>query len=234
MYLYNKDNNMIEVYSVNYSYDELDKFRKEEMQKIPLDKRFYYAITKCNPILERPIETIKWRNLECGDSYYGDQSYHSISNYNLDEEEMNRQYRLLQEFYNESNSFNPTVKVIIDEDSKIIHDIEEDYRYFILTQKEYVKRLYPNDGYILPDILSVTKPLFLLQLFESRQFNRLKDENIDFLSSLLQVSDEPVEKISIEYLKRLENLGVYSTFSEQMSKICESQNFFQKLKRIKK
>ena len=61
MYLYNKDNNMIEVYSVNYSYDELDKFRKEEMQKIPLDKRFYYAITKCNPILERPIETIKWR-----------------------------------------------------------------------------------------------------------------------------------------------------------------------------
>ena len=234
MYLYNKENNTIEVYSVYYNYNELLKFRREEIQKIPSDKRFFYAITNYKAILENPTETIKWSNLDYYESYYGGKSYHSVYNYNIDQEEKTRQENLLDNYYYDCYSSSPIVKVIIDNNSKKLYDIEEDFRYFILTKTEYEPQMFPNGSYILPDILSVTKPLYILQLFEKGQFKRLKDEDISCLSTLFQVSKEPVKIIPIKYLSNLDSLGIYGEYNETMAKVEETQKILQKIRETSK
>ena len=237
MFLYNNENGMIEVYALKYYNDELSDFRKEEMKKIPADKRFFYACTNYEHTLANFSEITEWRNLEWSDlawliPHYGGSCYHLMFNHKYTAEEQNRQEELLEYYYFAHYLSNPTVKVVIDDESKRIYDIDEDFKYFILTQTKYEPQL-PRGDYTMENILSVTKPLYLLQLFQQEQFKKLTDEDVSQLSQLFNLSEEPIERIPVGQLDNLKCLDMYNNYDEKMSKVTETQRVLYQLKKTK-
>ena len=235
MFLYNNENGMIEVYALKYYNDELSDFRKEEMKKIPADKKFFYARTNYEPTLANFSEITEWRNLEWSDlawliPHYGGSCYHLMFNHKYTAEEQNRQEELLEYYYFAHYLSNPTVKVVIDDESKKIYNIDEDFKYFILTQTKYEPQLL-SGAYTMENILSVPKSLYLLQLFQQGQFEKIKDEDISTILPLFHTSEEPIERIPVGQLDNLKYLDIYGDHDEKMSKVTETQKILYKLRK---
>lgn len=219
MYLYDKSNNNIDVYTMISNSKKVKEFKKREMaQKLPFE--ILKAATNNEKKLQIPKDSFSWDELnEVETGFYGGRFWHKISNYELTEEEMKRQLKLLNDYY-QGNFTNKKV-ALIKKDLKTI-------KYFLLTQDSYQAS---NNIYIMNNIISIPKSLYLLQLLEQGNLYEVENEDISEQLQTFDISKEPIESFSIDMLKKMYDLQLLpGCFEGIMLNIETTQKILSKTK----
>lgn len=229
MRLFNINEDVIEAYEMTPRIKEIEEYKRKEMANIPLDRRVLYARTfdDDEKVLENKKNIIRFQEIMSLPS----NGTHSISSCNMEESE---KLELLEEYYFKSLIFQPVVEVSVDCLNQSIFGIKNDFLYLLLTSKEYEEKYTPRPVYEMPGIISITRPLHLLQLILNEEYTRLNDKDISEQLSLFDISDKVIETIPINPIKKLRNNGLYSDeeYDKLMQKIEGTQMVLKKANRI--
>ena len=222
MYLYDKKENTIDVYEMTPNFKKTVEYKKNEMETIPFDERVLKACSNCNRELEHTDSPIIYEKLQYRENRIpGRVYYHSITSYQMTDEEKIRQSELLGEYYNGDYK---NKKIALIKKSK-----NEITKYFLLTALWYS---CCDNEYVMDDIISIPKSLYLLQMLEQGKFYRVDEEDISKQLQTFNISTSPVERISIAELKNMYNVGLlHGTFDCIMDKVETTQKILQKVKK---
>ena len=195
MHLFEKNGNSIDVYTMTPNAEKIARFKEAEMERIPFKERVYKA-------------TCDWRskyfeNAEFEANYFdivenysesgmqGEQLFHKISTYPINGGELVRQNMLLDDYYKGEFKDKPIVSI-----SRIEIARYKVLKYLLLTQSSYNK-FGNHDCYIMDNIISIPRTLYLLQLLEQEKIELLLkeiDNNNDDISKQLALFD--IEKVN--------------------------------------
>lgn len=194
MYLYDKQDNKYDVYSVSGKQEELVEYRKQELESIPDSER----------ILE----------YKDTDSYWliGYEKYPTFSASKVHPSSITRDAKesLLTSFYNGEHSSSP-IQVVSSKDSLM---------YLLDTEKKY-SRDYQNFRQVI-NIIQLPRPLYSLQMFEQQRFDHIAEEDITRIARLFSVSK--VDEISISELEKIVRYGFAPNVYDNVNKVEQSHN----------
>lgn len=191
MFLYDKKENSINVYSVK-SDNTIVEYRKKEMDKI--SEKVFKARTKIDSSLETPLfekNEVLSNIIPIGTANNCKSGYgsHWLS------PDYNRNYELVCRYINGDYINKPVVRVQGDE-----------MMYFLLTQKNYFTCFNNTDKKVMNGIIKIPESLYLLQSFQQEEFSFLNDKSISELLSLFSVSY--TDEISLEELEKMDKYGM--------------------------
>ncbi len=162
----------------------LEKFRENEMLKVPYAERIFST-----------VGTV--RLFENRDEVYEDdlnfESYKKMHSLIAEKDKSMREVcELMANFYRGDYKFSRIIK-ILNKDGEVI-------KYFLLPFSQYQLFLaIPGINlYVLDNIISVPKSLYLLQMLEQGNFKALEGENVDNLLEMFTVSDAPVSEVNFD------------------------------------
>ena len=197
MYLFERndnDNNRIDVYTMTPNAERIASFKKAEMEQIPAQERVYK--TTCD------LDFTYFRNAKIGDYYqddylnysdsgiYGGRFFHSISTYPINDDEIVKQNKLLDDYYKSEFKDKPIVCTF-----KIELARYKVLKYLLLTQS-YNKFGY-QDYYTMDNIILVPRTLYLLQLLEQEKIELLSKEIDDYNDDISkQLATFDIEKVN--------------------------------------
>ena len=158
------------------------------------------------------MEEYKRSQMETIPNKYRVLSTHSriITPYNMTFAEQQRQKEIIDNYYLGVYSDSPIVKVLVN-NTRGLSLKQNDYLYFLLTKANYAPNTIPNSAES-EDIISVTKPLYLIQLLELRNFEMLKNEDLSEIIPFFRIPKIPRAKLPLDQL---------ALFSEVMK--CDMQ-----------
>lgn len=224
MFLYDKKENSIDVYTFNGNSEAMIEYRQNQMLQIPERQRVVVAESYSYDMGEAPlfeqyaehfdtkIIPMEYANLkkDCFRYHFLVPNITSKRNKNI----------LLDSYYSGQLSDKTVAR---------IQDINK-LRYFLLSKVVYDAEIYDNRKKILKDIIELPESLYLLQMLEQGKFSLLTDKDITEQLDLFSL--EHINEISFEELRRMEACGLSNnTFEEILTK---SENDASVLKLIKK
>ena len=198
MYLYEKEDGKVNVYEMKQDKDAFRKYRKKEMKKIPEGKEILCATTHYIdgdiPYLDRICYT---ELAECsywdihGPNVYGSENSLLVSQNSDEQKDI-----LLKKFY-DGEFKNSSIL-------KLTYQIC-DSRYLLLTDKKTEK--YARRGIAKMDnIIEIPKSLYMLQMLESKNFKKIKNEDLNELLALYEISY--ANQIYFDELLKAEKYGI--------------------------
>lgn len=227
MFLYDKNGNKIEVYSMEPNNDKIYEFKKEEIEKIPTDKRVLKATTNTSLVFENPkayrlysTNFVYQKPTFFNREYHNLESSYSTDNYIYDNNRINQ---LLNKYY--KNEFKYKIPLCL--------DCEEDIpKYLLFTEFDYTFNSSKFNDRTLDNIICLTKNLYLLEKILDGKFFMLDEENIEKQIDLFDISDKPIITIDREELKKAELFKLINECENEVNhKVYESQKI---LKYVKK
>lgn len=214
MYLYEKDNNKINVFNFTPNKEDILNYKKKYMNKANVINDEDKVLTAYSNYA-KPLE-----NCETGDLIIlksikhelEDRNYHRLAKCN----EMDGLYN----YFDGSLEGSKAIKVI--NDNKM-------YAYLLLTQNSYQVdyQMYKMDG-----IINLPKKLYLLYLLENEKFSLLQGEDIKEVLKLYNVSDYPIDTFNNSCLSRLESTGLIdiSTYENVCNKVNDTTKILKKIR----
>lgn len=178
MLLYEKQNNIINVYKLNASKKALIDYRIREIKNIPENQRVLYAkqaYTDFNsrPLFEKYAEKLDEHifPFEKADSRLSsDMTYHILLPDPIEQETKDK---LMQNFYDGKY-----------EEQKVARILYDSVRYYLLTQDKYIDARYRTYTKYLRNIIQIPESLYILQLFEQGKFDILINQGLDITKIL--------------------------------------------------
>lgn len=240
MFLYDKKDNSIDVYDFTASEENLEKFRKEQMEQIPQDERIMFAETHVKLYGETPLLKAhigKNFNNEILLSDYADNEeikdtdkygrYHVLKNDKGNDKENDKEndkkHEILLDLYIHGQFTDRSVVRI---------QYPEIMKYYLLRRISY-GYLGEYDGgknFKMEDIIQLPESLYLLQLLEQGRFTLLEDKDITKQLELYTLSK--IYEVSLEELQKMDTYGI--TKNSYSNTITKAESDKQFLKRIKK
>ncbi len=216
MFLYEKNDKNIDVFSLSRNAQNIRDYRIEQMKKIPLDRRCLYTeeIYSGNggPILfEKNLKS----HIFSKEELIGK---NKSLNYNTDLEDCSD---LLQRFYSDKYINKSVARV----------DFENKLRYLLIVSN-YVNFRKVNGKEIMriEDIIEIPKSLYLLQLLEQKKFSLIAKDDISEQLNLFDFNY--VNSLTLEELQRMDACGI--TKNAYSSTINKSDNDKHILRLLKK
>lgn len=200
MYLYDKKDKTIDVYSFDANEIVMKAYRETQMQQIPENKRVYIAESYSPELSTTPILALSEKELdqrifsmEEANSRQDNGNYHLLSS---DKTSRRNREILLDSFYYGHLSNRNVAR---------IHDLEQ-IRYFLLEQTTYIPELYNRRIRTLKNIIELPESLYLLQMLEQGKFSPIS--NHDFSEQLELFSVAHIDEISLEELAKMDVCGI--------------------------
>lgn len=237
MYLYDKNDDKIEVYSMEPNKEKIYKFKKDQMESMPVDERILKAVTNGRPVLEKfysDYECVYYNHVYYERKEIFKKVFHNLTPYILTNNELIRQEKILEKYYQYPNAF--LGEKLITLEMYINANQYKAIKYLLLTKRNYDYTNGKSDFKIMDDIILLNKKLYLLELILRGEFERINKEEIeDFLEqfSLFDFSNKPIKTLDINELKKADeiNLCNHSLENQALIRVEKSQKV---LKYIKK
>lgn len=205
MYLYDKKEGQIIVYSMKPNMDKIYKFRKEQIQSINESERILKMVSN------KPMDLSLFYTGEINalTSDFKKKSlfkpnYFDLIPYNITESEKIRQNNLLENYY-KSNDFYYKIKINNYDKIKELKTIK-----WLLSDNVCLEE--KRNKFIILDIISIPESVYLLELILSENFNHIKDEDISMQLNLFDI--KTIENIYFCELKKYMKYDVIPSTSE--------------------
>lgn len=221
MFLYDKKEKSLDVYSFNGYEEDMIQYREDQMLQIPEMDRVFMAESYSHDMGESPLFEFYAERLdteiipmEYANSKRGKLRYHFLKTGPTSKR--NKEI-LLDCFYYGHLS-----------DRKIarIQDLNK-LRYFLLYNTTYSAQLYNSRIRILQDIIELPESLYLLQMLEQGKFALLGDKDISEQLNLFTISH--IDEISLAELKKMDTCGITQNAYEQTLNKAENDAHILKL-----
>lgn len=223
MLLYERNNDILEVYDFSAKKEVLEEYRKKQMQKIPEDERILTAETCISNWSDTPLFesfSTNYSDKILTSNYADNKSvsenrYHTLKKSNKD---TNHNQQLLNFYYTGNLKDKNMVRI------KYLEGI----RYLLLKNKSY-HFIGENNGrkYQMNDIIQLPKSLYILQLIEQTNFEALKKYDIKDELSLFILSK--IEEISLTELQKTDKLNITTGIYDSVTKKADTDHKILKL-----
>jgi len=198
MYLFDKKDSNIEVYSMEPNIGKIYDFRKKEMEKIPENERVLKMISNIPMdwsehyigIQKFSIDNLKKKKIFSS-------NYYNLEQYNFTDEEKERQNKLLEEYYRSNDHY---YKI------KIINGLQTIKN--LLTDNTVT--LNNKNNFIINNIISIPESVLLLEFLLSYDFQLINKEDISEQLKLFDFSNNPIENINFSQIQKYIDLGIIS------------------------
>ena len=178
MILYEKKNNMINVYKLTAEEKSLIDFRIQEMKNIPENNRALYAKQVYQNFNNRPLFEQYREKLDEHIFPYekadrrlsSDIIYHILLPYPEDKSEKKE---LIKRYYDGKYT-----------DKKVARVLYDKVRYYLLTQDKYIDAKFRAYTKYLKGIIQIPESLYMLQLFEQGKYDVLINQGLDITKIL--------------------------------------------------
>lgn len=193
MFLYDKQDKLIDVFSLDRSSKRIRDYRIEQMKIIPANKRCLYTEETVQSFQDAPVLCKK--DLDAGIISKSELIGTNKSlNYNTDSDDC---ADLLEWFYND-NCVNRSVARV---------NFLKKLRYLLIASN-CINSREENGNVIMKieDIIEIPKSLYLLQLLEQEKFSLLADE--DITEQLELFNFRHINSVGIEELQKMDECGI--------------------------
>ena len=218
MFLYENNGQFIDVYKLKPKLEELKKYRKKEMGKIPKAERVWFAKTNDSDlkILERVDIPVSFNELNVRGKRY-DFAYFHCFNFSSDEDK-NKQF--LEWYYEDEECIYNLCKIY--KDSR--------YMYILRLQNDYAFYRYGIDSYVMKGIINIPESLYLLEALLQGRFNLIGDKDVTEQLKLFDV--QHYGRINTDVLK---NICDYEILLEPYESIIDrTKKNYNVVSRVKK
>ena len=226
MIILDKKENSIDIYTMKAQNEELKRYRNSIMRKHQNESHFYQLMTNSDKTIEnlnksREVDT-KFLNYGLSDKS-NDRIWAVLKVMdNVTFDVLKKQDEILKKYINgDYDDLLPT---------RVYEFVWEDELDLYLLKTEPAKKLYGNEILEMNNLLSIPKKLYLLQLLQLGEFNKLASENINGLLNLFDINYE--KNIKIENINDALLMLLDSKNTEEV--ITKANVGTQILKRIKK
>jgi len=224
MYLYDKKEKSLDVYSFDANQWVMFEYRERQMLQIPEKNRVLVAEAYSHDVGESPLfefyanrfdETII--PMEYANSKRDELRYHFLRTGKTSKR--NREI-LLDSYY---------FGHLSDRNVARLQDINK-LRYFLLNKTTYSAELYNNRIKKLENIIELPESLYLLQMLEQGKFSLIGDKNISEQLDLFNISQ--IGELSLDELKKIDAYGITQNAYEQT--LAKAENDAHVLRLIRK
>lgn len=224
MYLYDKNDDKIEIYSLNPDCVKVNNYKREQMEEIPLDKRIVKALTNDIRYLENVNNRVNYSRLNYEYSgLWEDSFYHELKAYGMTNDEKSRQAGLLEKYYTKNDLFGNKVL-------EVSFSLDKDINYLLLTKSYYERKIKENDDYVMDNIINIPKSLYLYELFNRGNFELIDNESLNEILSLYNFSG-PIANFSNEELRMLDKFELTTESESSVErKVLKSQKVLSLIK----
>lgn len=193
MFLYDKKDTTVDVYSFIQNQEKVHNYKIEQMNQIPSNERGLY--------LEEIVPSFQSLPILYKENIYKDiipssklKGEHISLNYNTDKDDVED---LLDWFYSEKYKDRPVAR---------ISDLKK-LRYLLIASSIINSR--EENGKVImkiEDIIEIPKSLYLLQLLQQEHFFMIKDENLSEQLNLFEF--QYIDNIRLDELKKMDICGI--------------------------
>lgn len=221
MFLYDNKGDYIDVYKLEPKLEEIKKYRKKEMNKIPKDKRCWVATTNDSSlkVLELCDDTVLYEKLHIRYRKYGVDVYHKFYPFNGE-----NNFKYLNEYFND------------DEFVYDLHNIsmsEQNDMFILCLEKGYKFHRYSTIPYEMEGIINIPQSLYLLELLLQGRTDLIGNNDISKQLSLFDISY--IDEIDINVLKSIcEYKIVNQSYDFIMKKTDKSKDVIGKVRTLVK
>lgn len=224
MFLYEKKDNSLDVYSFIGNEQAMTEYRRSKMLEIPEKDRILVAESYCDDMSEPPLLEFYVKKfdtsiipMESLNYQVNELRYHFLKVAKANKINNNK---LLDSYYCGNLSDKSVARV---------QDLDK-LRYFLLPNNIYSADRYDNRYKRLENIIELPESLFLLQMLEQEKFSLLKDKDISDQLSLFSVSC--IDELCLDELKKMDNCGITQNAYKQT--LIKAENDKNILKLIRK
>lgn len=202
MYLYSKDDDKINVFSLNPKEDLIEQYKKEEMLKIPEEKRVLKAVTNVdiNPLTNfNHGQMVPMSELNFNKWIWFIKCYHELKSYGKNEQYKAK--KVLEDFYKEMINYKICISPLDD----------FSFIYFMITKNYYndiPSFLVGVEKGIMEGIIQIPESLYVLQNVYFGNGKALEHYKIDEHVDFFDFSKSPVASFNIRDIATLEAHGV--------------------------
>ena len=214
MYLYEKNNNDINIYNMFPNLEMLYCYRKEMMSKMG-DNYLYDGLEILNNDNEKPLFELYESELdniilpiEKVNSKYND-DYDRNHELVMSDKSFYKKGEILTKYFYNTYRNNNVVK---------IQDLNK-LRYFILTNKQYLTDENNKLLKVMSDIIEIPENLYVLHMLEQNKFDLINNYNYE--EQLKFFNLKYIDKINFDDLRRLEWFGIGKNLYDNALKLSE-------------
>lgn len=221
MFLYDKKQNSIEVYSLETTNDALMDFRQEELKRIE------------HPILSADSLDYSYTPILPFEKHKGEYRKYVLSYNSLNTPSSDLHRHRIQE----SSQSKRNKEILLDSyyygflsDREIACASQSnDFRYFLLKNNKYTASPQHNVYRTMDDIIELPESLYILQMIEQEYFNFVSDIE---LSKVLEIYDlKYLDSLDVSIIEKMDSLGITDgKQKELLEKIPYHRTIIQKKK----
>lgn len=218
MFLYDRNEKNIEVYSLSPNEKAIYDYKKKQMETVPEEKRVLYASGNIK-VLETENDYVKFDELNSNyDDFYDFSYFHSLDSYKMTEYEKARQVQLLERYYKQiyPNKVLHIRPFSVDEAKELMkNDLNE-----LLLLEDYIENDYGR-GYIMNNIINIPNSLYYLENFIAKKFDKINNNE---LNTILKLYDFEGSVATFDYdnLRRLEQFEIVNNIITDVDNKVES------------
>lgn len=212
MYLYEKNNNYLDIYNLDFSCEELYDYRREEMKLIPEKE-----------MILRGITGIGSENFEVFKNYQNNFDNEVISYDDVNGEHHTLKPDLLLEKGREKLLDSYYSGLFTNKNVARVKYLDE-IKYFLLTQDEYK---YYIENKSIDEIIQLPESLYLLSLIEREKFSLIGDSDITKQLSLFHLKE--YGKVDIDVIRKIDNIGLAENCYMNALKKADNDKYILKL-----
>ncbi len=216
MFLYDKKDNSIDVYSLSRNAQGIRDYKIEQMGRIPVERCLYTEEVVSS---FQDVPTLFKKNLDLNIVAKSELIGKDKSiKYNTDLDDC---AHLLEWFYSDKCVNRPVARV---QDTKKL--------MYLLIASNDIRSIEENGKVIkrIEDIIEIPKSLYLLQLIEQEKFSMINGEDISEQLGLFDYSY--INNISVEELQKIDTCGITEdAYSRVMTKADNDRHILKVLKK---
>lgn len=208
MFLYENNDQFIDIYKLEPELEEIKKYRIDEMEKIPQNKRVWVAQTNSvnHKILETSGISISYDKLNC--KALSDILFTFSHSFKTSRKlKQNKQY--LQYYYEDDEFIYRLCKIRKD----------SEWMYILFLEDEYTFSMTANESYTMDGIINIPESLYLLEALLQGNFNLLGDKDITEQLKLFDI--QHIGRINTDILK---NICEYQLLTDSYDSIIHRTN----------
>lgn len=231
MFLYDKKENSLDVFSFTACNDDLKCYRITQMKQIPKTERIFVAEThigQYDDSLLLEAYTGETFNDKILSASYADNDSEERKNSNA-----YRRYHVLKSDHRSKSHnellLNYYVSGYLTDRSVVQIQYPEIMKYYLLINARY-DLIHSDDygkNYMMNDIIQLPKSLYLLQLLEQGRFTSLDGKDISEQLALFTL--EKINEVTLEEIKKMDSCGITQDAYSKAIKKAENDAYILKL-----
>ena len=195
MFLYDRTDDIIDVYSMIPNIKKIVKYRKIEADKFS-DFKFLRAVMRGYALLANMNNNDILDESQLNYNPYINEEFHELKPQLMLAKE---KQIILHNFYNGSFDYCKIIRV---------QNKEENTEKYLLITKNNYKSYGTKDIREMRNIISIPESLYLLQMLLQGNFNIVKYKNIHNQLKQFDISTKPVQKFYVSDIERLSKFGL--------------------------